>query len=99
MPVTYEWVIEEVDAFGDIHDVNHADTAAEAMKQMQFATEAGNHYEWGLVRDTWEADDPESMTLALRQWAYVENGALPEYFDEGARVPARFHAELTKAMK
>lgn len=95
--VTYEWVVEEVDEHGDIQDTDCWDTAADALRAMQHSPEDGLHYEWGLVRDTWDAADP--CDLVLRQWAYVTDDSLPHTMDEGATVPKRFHAELSTALR
>lgn len=95
MSVTYEWVIEEVDADGDIINVDHTDTLADALKRMQYPVDDSNHNQLGLVRDTWSKDDPGN--LEDRQWAYVEDGKLPAEFDGGAKVPKRFHAEINKS--
>ena len=46
-----------------------------------------------LIRDTFNAIDED---LVDRQWAYVQDGKLPEFFDGGSRVPKRFHAEINK---
>lgn len=96
MPVTYEWVVEWVDANDDIEAVDHANTAAQAIKTMQDALDPGWRYEWGVVRNVWAKDDPDD--LRDRQWAYVDDGKLPDEFDGGGKVPARLRAELRKAL-
>lgn len=93
MKIAYEWVIETVNEHGDIGDVNHADTFAGA-RRMAAAVAAdlapGERVEVGLVRDSGDEVDG----LQDRQWAYLEDGLLPERFDGGAKVPARFHKEV-----
>ena len=86
----YEWVIEEIDADGDIVNVEHTDTRAQA--ESRIAGEPGRH-DIGLTRDVFDEVDG----LIDRAWAYVqEDGTLPTYFrDSGGgdtrhKVPARF---------
>ncbi len=87
--ISYEWVIETLDAAGEIDDVNHADT---------FPGFPDSDTHIGLVRDERNTFDGD---LENRSWAYIKDGKLPEYFTqpspvEGqeikvARVPAKFH--------
>mgnify|MGYP003628825091 CR=1 FL=1 len=57
-----------------------------------------------LVRDVWcfESSWQSSYQDETRTWAYIEtkdeNGKwiLPEHFDDGVKVPKRFHNELSK---
>ena len=37
--------------------------------------------------------------LEDRQWAYIEDGKLPEEFDGGEKVPKRFHEEVERYTK
>lgn len=85
--IGYEWVIEEVDEHGDIQSVNHADTFHKAI-QVAAATQVpeGWHVDVGLVRDRWTEEDG----VEDRQWAYLEDGKLPQEFDGGAMVPVKF---------
>ena len=92
MTVYYEWDVEEVDQHGDIQDHNHSETYAEAKKF--YAMPPGNPGMTSrivLVRD----DDK------CRAWAYMENGTLPEHFEDAngvevAKVPKRFHDEVSR---
>jgi hypothetical protein len=107
MAVTYEWVIEGIDAWGDIEDVHHADTYVEALKLAGHLRGVWPSVDVGLVRDV--GNDVEGLTD--RAWAYVVDGKLPETFnyggadeelgipdqDSGIPVPKRFHAEVAKA--
>lgn len=89
---TYEWVCETLDAEGEIVECHYTTTLAECL---QLAT-AGD--DLGLVQRIGNDDDGELE----RAYAYVQPAAgrpgreLPEYFDNGARVPQRFHAELSR---
>jgi hypothetical protein len=82
---SYEWVVELVDAHGDISNVTHFTTKPEALSYAS-APPPGFHYEIGLVRDV-IGDDED---LEDRQWAYLENGKLPPHFDGGTPVPIHF---------
>ena len=93
MPITIEWLVEEVEddlPDADIVDTHCLPTLAEARA---FAAQCELPVRLGLVRD--RGDDLEG--LIDRQWAYVEDGKLPEFFDGGVLVPARFHNELKGA--
>lgn len=104
MTVVYEWIVEELDiapgaAFtedDDILDVHHFDTFVEAR-----AWAANSEYPCriGLTRDT--GNDIDGLTD--RQWAYVNDRALPDNFtycpEPGARVPNRFHVEIRNAYR
>ena len=88
----YEWDIEEFDPeTDDIIDHNHSDDFPGIPEE--------DNYRLVLVRDTWEHfkvyEHGKPMTeigdLIERQWAYVENGSLPEEFTGGSVVPKRFH--------
>lgn len=89
MTIHYEWDVETftLDEHEDITDHNHSDACP------GIPTEPDQRLV--LVRDTWSDADG----LTDRQWAYVVDGVLPEYFEDAyqnraARVPKRFHAEL-----
>jgi len=93
----YEWVIETVDEYEDIREVNHADTLTMALLDATLEAEAtGMRVDVGLVRD---ALDNIDGSLKDRQWAYLEDGKLPEQFDGGASIPQRFKREVEKARK
>lgn len=104
----YEWDVEtyiEYDGLDDedIIDHSHSDTVAELFPMLAFSDcAAPEGYEQGtvrtrlvLVRDVF--DDAE--ILVHRAWAYVEDGQLPEEFDDGYKVPGRFHRELASVAK
>lgn len=88
--VSYEWDIETVDEQGDVENHHHADRLAD-LPPLQA------NQRLVLVRDYGcEADGLED-----RQWAYVEEGVLPEFFQttggaDDAAVPERFRAEFNK---
>lgn len=97
MSVRYEWDVEtclDMDSEGneDIVDHNHTESYAEALADFKQPAEEGTFKRIVLVRD----DDK------CRSWAYMEEGKLPEYFEdaynqETVKVPKRFHDEVTKA--
>jgi hypothetical protein len=95
--VSIEWLVEEIDRDGDIIDVHHLDSYAEALEHARFCrAERDVKTSIGLVRD--RGNDVEG--LVDRQWAYVDHGKLPERFDwgggedGGAIVPAKYHREI-----
>jgi hypothetical protein len=93
MTVVYEWDVETIDLNGDIQDHDHRNTYAEVLSvSMRAPPVSGEKHAIVLVRD----DDNG------RSWAYMENGKLPEYFEDAyqqevAKVPKRFHAEVARA--
>jgi hypothetical protein len=93
--IRFEWLVEEIDEHGDIIEVHHLDSYAEA--RASAALVEGYTTAIGLVRDRGNELDG----LLDRQWAYIEDGKLPERFSdsggsEGPLVPARFHHELER---
>lgn len=99
--VIYEWLIEEMDSHGDIHDVNHYDFAGQAVEFMQrFPAEPGMSYSWGLVRNE---VDRQTESLLDRSWCYVDSdGMLPKSFCDSngnavATVPKQLRREFNLA--
>lgn len=93
MKVSYEWDYETVDEHGDVIEHSHAD------KLSQFS-EGDKTNTLALVRDVIS----ENNGLEQRAWAYVKDGALPEYFKDASgselhKVPSRFHKELKNYLK
>jgi hypothetical protein len=104
----YEWDVEtfvEYDGTDDedIIDHSHSETVATLLPIVAHPDcAAPEGYEQGtvkarlvLVRDVF--DDAE--ILVHRAWAYVDDGELPAEFDDGCKVPVRFHRELESAQK
>lgn len=90
MSTTYEWVVECLTDDDDIADTCAWGTLADA-REWQAAMQArGERCALCLVRDYAEGGRMH------RQWAYVDDGALPEVFDGGAKVPARYRAEFAR---
>lgn len=92
--VAYEWLVEQLDASGDILDVSHPATAAEAIAHF------GPGYRIGLVRDL--GNDVDGVVERL--WAYAGNdGHLPLGFEDstgeqaGVKVPRRYDTEWRAA--
>jgi len=92
--VNYEWDLEQFDPESeDIIDHHHFDECP------GLPTEKGLRLV--LVRDVYEGLSDEfncSADLIDRSWAYVERGKLPEFTDNGERVPQKFHKELSKTI-
>jgi hypothetical protein len=90
MITTIEWLVETLNDDGtDITEVCHFATYAEAVDW------AKDHEPCsiGLVRDV--GNDLEG--IVDRQWVYLDiDGTLPSHFEDGAKVPARYHNELRR---
>ena len=83
----YEWVIEELDEFGDIIDPEYFDSLKSHGK-----IEVSETMRLALVWEYGNDVDGEQD----RAYAYVdpETTKLPEEFENGRAVPQRFHQEL-----
>jgi len=86
--ISYEWVFEESDEYGDIVDPLFGDTY-KSVSQYEPETK-GNRVDIALVR----FDGDEGNGEDCREYAYIKDGKLPVEFDDGYRVPKRFHAEV-----
>jgi len=105
--VGYEWCLEvsTIDDDGDVLEKEpmHFDEPClpENLGEVYFEEDGTQKMtdELCLVRDVYYT---ESGGIEDRTWAYVEtkdeNGkwVLPEHFDDGVKVPKRFHNELRK---
>lgn len=92
--VIYEWLVDELNGDGDIVDTQYYDTFYQAVAAQWAALGScsnGNNYEVGLIRYVGNDVDGE----VDRQYAYTVCNELPEFFDGGAKVPVRFHCEIT----
>lgn len=91
-PVTYEWVLEQIDEYGDIYDIDHVTSLAE-LENRHTTYDA-----IGIQCDVWDS------SMGTRLWAYIENDgslSLPSHlknaFETPVRtVPKRFHRELDR---
>ena len=79
MKTYYEWTIETIED-GDLVDVDFSDT-------LDFAPEPDQRI--GLRK--YKGDDSSGVTEGW--YAYPNDGELPTFFDDGERIPARYHAE------
>jgi hypothetical protein len=84
MATTYEWTYEVPDAHGDITEQEFYDSLRECMAAAPLTAEIA------LVRIVGNDDEG----VLYRGYAYMEGGTLPPTFDDGARVPQRFHGEV-----
>ena len=99
MAAHYEWDVETVtDSESAEHEENEVldhwfvSSYAEAVALAAGESEPGMRFDVVLVR---HADE-------CTAWAYVEDGKLPEYFEDAygaeiAKVPTRFHSEVVNA--
>lgn len=98
MTICHEWIIElledATDPDGDIVDTIAFDTLKDALHFMT----GDDNCRLVLVRNV--GGEVEGLTDRL--WAYVGDGKLPDYFEDGGaetaiRVPAKFHNDLARA--
>lgn len=103
MTVCYEWDVEEVTAaesesfeagecIDHYHQTSYEDCLAFMRSPVKSFADLDVEYCICIVRD-----DDEG-----RAWAYLENGKLPDNFEDAyqvpvAKVPKRFHEEVAKA--
>jgi hypothetical protein len=96
---SYEWVVEALEGEeDDIGNVSQWPTFAEAIQHAAYERGQGERIQIALVRDV----HVEDCGLQDRQWAYLEDGKLPERFSDSAgndasRVPKRFSKEVVNA--
>ena len=101
--VFYEWDTETIDENGDVHDHNFFESPLFDRfvwtdgEGNQVAADLDDNEELVLVFNTGNAHEG----ITDRAWAYVDldTGKLPEKFDNGRKVPKRFHAELERWVK
>ena len=102
--VFYEWDEEEIDEHGNIYNHNHFEPGSLYERYVrtdgggdQSAVDLGDNEELVLVYNTGNACEG----ITDRAWAYVDldTGKLPEKFDNGRKVPKRFHTELARWVK
>jgi len=80
--VSYYWVVEQLDEYGDIIDTSRAKSLKAAISaDVDFHSKAV-----ALVRDL--SNDWEG--LIDRGHAYLAEGKIPGYFDSGHKVPLRY---------
>lgn len=85
--ITYEWTLETLEG-EDVVDSDFSDS-------LSFDKDQLPGKDLGLVRNVGN----EAQGITDRSWAYVKDGALPEYFTDSAgariaKVPERFIKEL-----
>ena len=91
---SYEWVYEDVDQYGDIHNPIYTDSAKDATSFIA-STGEGLTPEIALVRTF----GSEGNGIQQRDYAYAVNGELPEEFpEEDWKVPKRYREELKRAL-
>lgn len=86
--LSYEWEAQEIDANGDIQDLDYSEDLAELLARRPSRT-------FCLVRQTGNDDDG----VNTREWAYLDlfdGFELEEEFTDGRRVPKKFHAVVAR---
>ena len=97
--VFYEWDEETYDGCENIDDHNFFEPGSlyERYVRAHNAVDLADNEELVLVYNTGNAHEG----ITDRAWAYVDldTGKLPEKFDNGRKVPNRFHLELARWVK
>ena len=88
LQTTYEWVIEDLDEYGDIQDTSSWDRLSEIPDLRLNDT----GFDIGLMKRIGNEDIGEQY----RAYAYIRNGKLGATFDDNSEVPDRFHRELAR---
>ena len=84
--VIYEFVIEEKDSSGDIVNLLFYNE----LKYFYANQPQNKNYDIALVRTT--GNDNEGVKN--KSYAYLSDGILPNYFDDGIAVPQKYLQEL-----
>jgi hypothetical protein len=82
--VVFEWVVEHIDKHGDIVDSDVGKTLDDALRSASLRHPEAVELHVGLVRELWNV---YAEVLHDRTWAYVEDGVLPERFEDGQKTP------------
>lgn len=100
----YEWVVEELDPADpeEIIDSEHCGSYAKALEIVARNAAAGAPSNVALIRhdvyvDALAGADWRNHVCTDeqgREYAYVTDGQLPEAFDDGRPIPARFRKEV-----
>jgi hypothetical protein len=96
MSIYYEWAVEWLDDYDDIIDVDHFPRLRQAIHH---AKEMAPLYHGDMaIALVYNRVSDFDQNVEDRQWAYLENGALPAAFDGGAKIPKRFFTETTNVV-
>jgi hypothetical protein len=92
--VDYDWTCEEPFEESDIEDHNHRGELNNFCKiDLDELDEKKTRLV--LVYSDWD----ECEGVQERQWAYVRNEVLPEFFDGGRKVPKKYHEEFNRKFR
>ncbi len=80
--IIYEYVIELKDSNDDIINLDFCDSYSEVLKNLP----TNGNYDIALIRTV--GNDNEDVKD--KSYAYLVDGRLPAYFDDGNKVPQRF---------
>lgn len=100
--VRYEWDVETWieyhDGLDDVLEHNHAERVADLLDCLHAPKPDPEGEGTILARLVLVRDELDVWNcVEERTWAYVEDGKLPETFQDGHKVPVRFHRELAAA--
>jgi hypothetical protein len=84
--VTYEWEWVVFDDEGDIVEVSYGDPGELCVMPGMTLHSLVKNY----------GNDVDG--IQDRSWAYVDDGVLPQEFEDGTRVPAKLLAEFARVM-
>lgn len=83
MATKYDWVVESLDEWEDIEDVNFYETYEETQQEL-YKLES---YRVGLCKSK---SNKELDSVESRVYAYICDGVLDNVFDDGSKVPQRY---------
>lgn len=101
--ISYEWCIECADEHGDIGNVDHADSLADALLTQKMWSDTGDYHSVAIALSRTEGNDDDGINW--RGYSYLrDDGTLEPTFstyhaedgpaDDGPDVPQRFHKEV-----
>lgn len=85
--VVYEWDIETLDEYGDVIDHSFSGEEFPGLPESK-----NDHLV--LIRTLYA---PDRICEESRGYAYVKDGYLPDWFDDGYNVPVRFKKKFDAA--
>jgi hypothetical protein len=94
--VTYDWVLEYTDQYGDIQECEYYDTLKQIGVRSNLAPQTISGETCAPVIGLHRGLGDEIDGYQDRTYAYPETDTLPERFQDGEPVPKRFQKELTK---
>lgn len=88
MAIIYEWVVEEVDDYGDIEDCYFFSSYAEAKV---FSSNHGKQVSLALCKSE---SNKQKDSVQWGTYAYVQRGELADRFEDGSSVPQKYKDQV-----